>query len=54
MSDTEDGMDHHEYPHDDYPCPCDGCDEWSIHPDEYCTRCIHKGCADGPGVNCNV
>ena len=27
-----------------YPCPCDGCDSYTLVADEYCAKCLHQGC----------
>lgn len=33
---------------DQYPCPCDDCDRWTLSPDEYCVTCLHHGCGLEP------
>jgi len=29
---------------DEYPCPCDACDSFSLAKGEYCVTCEHHGC----------
>lgn len=29
---------------DEYPCPCDACDEFSLMEGEYCVTCVHHDC----------
>jgi len=29
---------------DEFPCPCDACDSFSLARNEYCVTCVHYGC----------
>lgn len=47
---TDGGVDRSSGGMDKYACPCEGCDRYSLSPDEYCVTCIHHDC--GREVRC--